>query len=329
MPTLPPYAELHCHTSFSFLDGASAADDLAARAAELGLTGLAVTDHQGLYGAVRFVEAVRAAGVRPIVGIEIELRDPAAPDPHGLVVPARRRSGRTRRVPAPPLVDIPVPRDGAAIGRDGAAIGPGGSASAGTGDVPVDGIPARPRPERLRLPGHREPVREDLRGVAERERGPHLVLLARGAVGYRSLCRLVSRANLAGSKGLPRFTHALLEEHAEGLVALSGCRDGEIARRLLAGDREGARAAAERYARIFGTGARGGTGAATSGGAATFGGVGILGAPARPGPPAARARGPSRRRGSCWSSSTTSSRTTTGWWPRPSGSRTRSASRSS
>jgi error-prone DNA polymerase len=269
MPTLPPYAELHCHTSFSFLDGASAADDLAARAAELGLAGLAVTDHQGLYGAVRFVEAARAAGIRPIVGIEIDLRDPAAPDPHGLVVPARRRSGRARRVPDRPLADVP-----------GSRPGPDGDAPADGRSVVVDGIPRRPRPERRRLPGHREPLREDLRGVAERERGPHLVLLARGAIGYRSLCRLVSRANLAGSKGVPRFTHALLEEHAEGLVALSGCRDGEIARRLLAGDREGARAAAERYARIFG-----GRGGASPGGASPGGGPG-----ARPGSAPGRSR---------------------------------------
>ena len=51
---------------------------------------------------------------------------------------------------------------------------------------------------------------------------------------------------------MPRFTHALLAEHAEGLVALSGCRHGELARRLRAGDREGARAVAERYAALFG-----------------------------------------------------------------------------
>ncbi len=77
--------------------------------------------------------------------------------------------------------------------------------------------PARPRPTRARLPGHRAPVKEDLRGIGERQRGPHLVLLARDATGYRSLCRLVSRANMAGTKGVPRFTQALLAEHTEGL----------------------------------------------------------------------------------------------------------------
>src|ERR1700752_4826979 len=91
-----PYAELHAHTNFSFLDGASAADDLVARAVELGLTGLAATDHDGLYGAGRFTTAAEEAGLRPIVGAEIGLGDPAVADPDAVVVPPRRvrRHGR-------------------------------------------------------------------------------------------------------------------------------------------------------------------------------------------------------------------------------------------
>ena len=54
-----PYAELHCHTNFSFLDGASHPEELAEEAARLGLTALAVTDHDGFYGVVRFAEAAR------------------------------------------------------------------------------------------------------------------------------------------------------------------------------------------------------------------------------------------------------------------------------
>ena len=100
-----------------------------------------------------------------------------------------------------------------------------------------------------------------MRGIGERARGPHLVLLARSPVGWRSLSRLISRANLAGTKAVPRFRHALLEAEHEGVIALSGCRDGEIARRLRVGDRAGARAAAQRYASIFGRG----DGPATSG----------------------------------------------------------------
>jgi DNA polymerase III subunit alpha len=219
----PPYAELHCHTSFSFLDGASAADDLVERAVELGLSGLAVTDHRGLYGAVRFVSAAEAAGLHPVIGIEIELLDPLVPDPSGVVVPARR--ARRRRGAPPAVVED---------------------------QAPAEGQPMRPRPARTRLPGHREPVKEDLRGIGDRQRGPHLLLLARDVTGYRSLCRLVSRANLAGTKSMPRFSQALLGDNVEGLVALSGCRDGEIARRLRVGDREGARAVARRYAERFG-----------------------------------------------------------------------------
>ncbi|HEU4920249.1 MAG TPA: PHP domain-containing protein, partial [Candidatus Limnocylindrales bacterium] len=231
---MAPYAELHCHTNFSFLDGASAPDDLVERAVELGLSGLAVTDHQGLYGVVRFASAAEAAGIRPVIGTEIELRDPLVPDPDRIVVPARRpvrRGGRRRR-----------PSE---AGR-GLRLG-----DAGEGSAAFEGRPDRPRPERARLPGHREPVKEDHRGIGERQRGPHLVLLARDVSGYRSLCRLISRANLAGTKAVPRFDQALLADHTEGLIALSGCREGEIARRLRAGDRPGAKAAAAVLAERF------------------------------------------------------------------------------
>ncbi len=88
------YAELHCHTNFSFLDGASAADELVERALAIGLSGLAVTDHNGLYGVVRFAATAREAGLQPVLGVEIELLDPFVPDPGRTVVPARRPSRR-------------------------------------------------------------------------------------------------------------------------------------------------------------------------------------------------------------------------------------------
>ena len=67
------YAELHCHTNFSFLDGASHPEELAEEAARLGLTGLAVTDHDGFYGVVRFSEAARELGLPTIFGAELSL----------------------------------------------------------------------------------------------------------------------------------------------------------------------------------------------------------------------------------------------------------------
>ncbi len=66
-----PYAELHCHSNFSFLDGSSHPEDLAHEADRLGLTALALTDHNGLYGVVRFAEAARPLGLPTIFGSEI------------------------------------------------------------------------------------------------------------------------------------------------------------------------------------------------------------------------------------------------------------------
>ncbi len=70
-----PYAELHAHSAFSFLDGASTPEELAEEAARLGLEALAVTDHDGLYGAVRFAEAARELGIRTVFGAELGLDD--------------------------------------------------------------------------------------------------------------------------------------------------------------------------------------------------------------------------------------------------------------
>jgi error-prone DNA polymerase len=69
------YVELHCHSSFSLLDGASHPEDLLARAGELGMPALALTDHDAVYGAVRFAQAARRLGIRPILGAEMTLED--------------------------------------------------------------------------------------------------------------------------------------------------------------------------------------------------------------------------------------------------------------
>ncbi|MDI6097931.1 error-prone DNA polymerase [Actinoplanes sp. NEAU-A12] len=71
--TTTEYAELHCHTNFSFLDGASHPEELAEEAARLGLTGLAVTDHDGFYGVVRFSQAARELNLPTIFGAELSL----------------------------------------------------------------------------------------------------------------------------------------------------------------------------------------------------------------------------------------------------------------
>ena len=57
--TSPPYVELHAHSGFSFLDGASHPEELVLRAKELGYPALALTDHNGLYGSMEFARAAK------------------------------------------------------------------------------------------------------------------------------------------------------------------------------------------------------------------------------------------------------------------------------
>ncbi len=80
-----PYVELHCHSGFSFLDGASHPQELAMRAVELGYPALALTDHNGLYGSMEFAHAAKRANLQPITGAEVTLREcfPGLEEPEG------------------------------------------------------------------------------------------------------------------------------------------------------------------------------------------------------------------------------------------------------
>ncbi len=108
VPGAVPYAELHAHSHFSFLDGASSPEELAVEAARLGLEALALTDHGGFYGVVRFAQAAREVGLPTVFGVELTLDawrpvegrpvDPSrngSPDPNGchVVVLARGAAG--------------------------------------------------------------------------------------------------------------------------------------------------------------------------------------------------------------------------------------------
>ncbi|MGZ6372702.1 MAG: PHP domain-containing protein, partial [Candidatus Limnocylindria bacterium] len=208
MDTPDGYCELHAHSNFSFLDGASHPEELIARAAVLGMPALAVTDHAGLYAAVRLSKAAaqtrtdeaRDAGLSPvtaIIGIELTIpRDESE----------LRLARRGRKLNDPFR---------------------GEQASRGwPGELHAGPIP-----------------------------GDHLVLLARDAAGYTALSRLASRGHLAGEKQFPIFERSLVEEGLdEGrghLIGLSGCRNGEVPRHLLAGERDAAREAAQRWASHF------------------------------------------------------------------------------
>ena len=114
-----PYVELHCHSSYSFLDGASLPEELAARAAELGYPALALTDHDGVYGSLELAHAAKLVGVRAITGAEVTLEGGAhvtllVESSQGYANLCRilteahsgtRRPGRADREPLPPSVE--------------------------------------------------------------------------------------------------------------------------------------------------------------------------------------------------------------------------------
>ncbi len=158
-----PYVELHAHSAYSFLDGASLPEELAARAAELGYDALALTDHDGVYGSLEFAHAAKHLGVRPITGAEVTL-------------------------------------EGVGVGSTEPHLSGGaGFARAGAGTV-------------------------------------HVTLLCETRQGYANLCRILTDAH-AGTREpgrerdlLPAETTIdVVERHAEGLVALSGCARNGLA----------------------------------------------------------------------------------------------------
>ena len=206
----PPdaYCELHAHSNFSFLDGASHPEELIGRAAQLGMPAVAVTDHAGLYAAVRLwkaaaqtrTDAAREAGLSPVTAIV------------GLELTVPRDEGELRLARRGRKLNDPLRGERASRGWPGEHH---------AGPIP----------------------------------GDHLVLLARDGDGYAALSRLASRGHLAGEKQYPIFerpgVESALDEARGHLVGLSGCRNGEVPRRLLAGDRETALEAARRWASHF------------------------------------------------------------------------------
>ncbi len=94
------FTHLHVHTEYSLLDGMCRIPRVVARAKEMGMAALAMTDHGGLYGAIRFYQAAREAGIKPIIGCEAYIatgsrlsRDAGARNNHHLVLLAKNRTG--------------------------------------------------------------------------------------------------------------------------------------------------------------------------------------------------------------------------------------------
>lgn len=164
------FTHLHVHTEFSLLDGAARIPDLVARAKELGMESLAITDHGSMFGVIDFYKECKKQGIRPIIGCEVY----TAP--------------RT-------MMD-------------------------------------------------KDPERDKHQG--------HLVLLAKNEQGYRNLIKIVTEGYLKGFYYKPRVDKNLLRKHSEGIIALSACLAGDVQRRLLIRDYEGALREAKDFQDIFG-----------------------------------------------------------------------------
>ena len=167
------FTHLHVHTEYSLLDGSSKIKELAARAKELGMDSMAITDHGAMFGVIDFYRAAKENGIKPILGCEV------------YVSPASRFD------------------------------------------------------------------RENVNGE---DRYYHLVLLAENNEGYQNLMKIVSKGYVDGFYYKPRVDMEVLEQYHEGLIALSACLAGEVARFLQRGLYEEAKAAAEKYRSVFGDG---------------------------------------------------------------------------
>ncbi|MGD0111855.1 MAG: DNA polymerase III subunit alpha [Armatimonadota bacterium] len=190
------FVHLHLHSVFSFLDSTCAVDRLIARVKELGMSAVAVTDHDGMYGAVRFYRAAKAAGIKPILGVELTTEG-------GFHLTLLAMSKR------------------------------------GYGNLC-----------RMITAGHFRVLREAECVGQERASCPNIGSGAASAASYRSN---KSETPLGSQwRKAPRCSFRTIAQCAADVIALSGCRFGEVQAAVRRGDMEGARRAVRRFQNIFG-----------------------------------------------------------------------------
>ena len=234
------YAELHCHTNYSFLDGASHPHQLVDRAAELEYTALAITDHHGFYGAARFRVAAAKVGLPTVYGVEVGM--PRETDGVGGWQPAADDGMRLGEsgLAADERSQLLDRKGGWTDGRS-QAVGD----STLPGEVPVGAEQGVSKRGRVRRMHGSKPV-----AVPPTD---HLVLLAPNPEGYGAVSRLVTRAQSRGEKNRPVYAYDDLADVARaGLVALTGCTEGAVPRTAAARDVGRAMRAAGRLRDLFG-----------------------------------------------------------------------------
>ncbi|MEN8233335.1 MAG: error-prone DNA polymerase [Actinomycetota bacterium] len=236
------YAELHAHTNYSFLNGASSPYDLVSRASELGYTALAVTDHDGFRGAVKVHVAAGEVGLPIVYGTEIGMPRDGVSSPSGGGGIGEAADGGGRAVPLEASEVQADTGEHRSSGRQEQRLTPSASLRS---TPPPEGEEKRPRRGRVKRMHGTKPV--DLPPT------DHLVLLAPDPTGYGAISRFVTRGQYRGEKDRPVYGYDdLAVASRDGrLVALTGCRNGAVPRAAQAGDFAGAMAAAARLEEIF------------------------------------------------------------------------------
>ncbi|MBW3662167.1 MAG: DNA polymerase III subunit alpha [Actinobacteria bacterium] len=216
---LPPFAHLAVRTCFSLRDGAIRPRELAAATAAGGMTHVAITDRDGLYGAVRFAQACQVEGVTPVFGTDLALR-PDLERPGWAITRAGRHRLPTGHGPQG-WVDDAASRANHASSRDD---------------------------PRARRPASGPAWLED--------DAPRITLLARTQQGYGDLCRAVTAAHLGAERSSPHLAWEDVPRAAarQGCYLLLGV-DSPVGRLLSAGFEEAARDELARWIEVFGRGA--------------------------------------------------------------------------
>ena len=213
------YIELHARSAFSFLEGSSLPEDLAENCARLSMPAMALLDTDGVYGAPRFHLAAKKLGIKAHIGAEVTC-EPLAP-----VILSGASASRSE---APAESKDPYTRQ----------------------FVQGIGIPRSARNDRVarndKIVRNNKVVRDD--------KPFRLPLLVSSRAGYQNLCRLITKMKLRAKKGEGSVCEEELQEHAQGLICLTGGADGLLAAALRHGGIDEARRQIEQLVGIFGRG---------------------------------------------------------------------------
>jgi error-prone DNA polymerase len=223
------YVELHARSAFSFLEGASLPEELVGVCAHLGMPAMALLDTDGVYGAPRFYLAAKKIGPRAHIGAEVTCAafDSVIAPPHS-VIPTSHSA-----ISTPPVILS--------------------GASASRSEVLAESKDLYPY-QAMRKTGIPRSARNDKRNGPGNEKSFRLPLLVSSRAGYQNLSRLITKMKLRAKKGEGAVSAEELQEHAHGLICLTGGAEGPLAAALQQGGIDGAKRHVDQLLGIFGPG---------------------------------------------------------------------------